>query len=132
MSAAAKIQDPLDELADAVERLRQALASERDAVACLDIDRLKVVEHEKEQAAAAVAAFAPAATTGGDPTGTRHLEVAAAVRRVRADAQANAMLLAAAVESIHAVLGIREDLGYDRRARRAQTTTGRLRILTAL
>jgi hypothetical protein len=109
----------LDALRLLAEELRDAFVEERRAIATLDHARLEWLATHKQ----AIAERLREATAR---VGERDRELARAVlEAVRVEAQATAMLAAAATESVRAALGYNSSGAYDRRARRVTQTPGR-------
>ncbi|MBP6632673.1 MAG: hypothetical protein KBG28_12435 [Kofleriaceae bacterium] len=129
------IEDPahLDELADLAEQMRAALGRERQAIAALDPDLMRLVDDDKRRVIAGLESLTERAgrTRVAHPASPeRRHQVATLVRLVRAEGQANGLLIAAAREAIAAALGEVED-GYDKHAKRTAQTRP-LRIIATI
>jgi hypothetical protein len=97
------------------EEMRALLVDERAAIVTLDHARLAWLAAQKQAVADQLARACREVLGPGDRDRARALQV---------EARANAMLAAAAGEAVRALLG-RQSAGYDRRARRVTTHTGR-------
>jgi len=96
------VSDALDELMVVVGELRDVLARERLAIATLDVPGLQASEGDKERLAHAIHRI----LGGSMPReAARRAELLDQVRRVRNDLHANALLVAAAAETVRAALG---------------------------
>jgi hypothetical protein len=103
------------------EELRAVFAAERAAIAALDHARLEELTAQKR---AIVEQLAGLGEITAEPAAK------ALFAAIRVEAQATALLAAAASEAVRALLGYSATGGYDRRAR--QTTAGPGRVLAAL
>ena len=102
----------LDELRLLAEELRAAFAEERRAIGALDHARLDWLAGHKQAVAERLRVAAAMIAPADRPT------IRAVFEALRVEAQATAMLAAAATESVRAVLGYESSGAYDRRARR--------------
>lgn len=117
------MSSPLDELRRLGEELREVFTEERRAIATLDHARLELVAVRKQALARDLAELRPKITT-------HDAIVRDLFEAIRIEAQATAMLAAAATEAVRAVLGYdTRSNGYDRHAR--PITTGPTRTLAA-
>lgn len=103
----------LDELRRTAEELRAAFAEERRAISTLDHARLEYLARHKQTVAQALHDLATHLMPEAGPEIRRLFEA------LRVEAQASAMLVAAATQAVHALLGYDTSGVYDRRARRA-------------
>lgn len=101
-----------DELRLLAEELRSAFAEERRAIGALDHARLDWLARHKQAIADRLQVAASEIAPADRPA------VRAVFEGLRVEAQATAMLAAAATESVRAVLGYEPAGAYDRRARR--------------
>ena len=104
------------------ERLRAAFAQERRAIAALDHARLDELASEKRDLAGRLAEAAAA-----DPAGPElDRELLELLAGLRVEAQATALLAAAATAAVRALLGYEATGGYDRRARHVSAAPERV------
>jgi hypothetical protein len=106
-----------DDLRTLGEELRALFAEERKAIAKLDHDKLAWLAEQKRVVVDRIAAIRPAQPSPALKT---------LFEAIRAEARATAMLAATATAAVRALLG-RQVTGYDRHARRTETTAFRLR-----
>ncbi len=103
----------LDELRLLGEELREVLRAERNAIAKLDHEQLSLLAGTKQRIAVRLAELQPSISANA--------EAKALFEAIRIEAQATALLAAAAMKAVNAALGIPEPTGYDRRANRTGT-----------
>lgn len=105
-----------------LERLEQALGRERDAIARLDARALVALGEEKVTLLAEAARLLVAADTGA-----AREALAAGLTRLRAHAEANALLIRDAIDAVAEARGLHGGAGtYDRRARVSTPSAGLL------
>jgi hypothetical protein len=107
-----------DELRLLGEELRALLVEERRAIAKLDHERLSWLAEQKRHLAAQLATISP---------GTCSPAAKEILAAIKIEAQATAMLANVATEAVRTLLG-REQTGYDRRARRTESSGTRLLV----
>lgn len=105
-----------DELRALGEELRALFLEERKAIAKLDHQKLTWLSEQKRLVADRLATMRPAQPSPA---------IKALFEAIRAEARATAMLASTATAAVRALLG-REVTGYDRHARRTETTSHRL------
>ena len=106
---------PASPLVEVVVALRALLADERRAIARLDLESLDSITARKQ----AIVDELSRLQAAGAPPGA---DEARALAAARVDLAASSSLLRTAVAAVDAALGIEQDAGYDRMARRLART----------
>jgi hypothetical protein len=106
---------PTSPLAEVLIALRALLADERRAVARLDLESLESITARKHDVVEELSRIHAAGVKPGS-------DEARTIAAARVDLAASSALIKTAVSAVSAALGIEQDVGYDRMARRHART----------